>query len=249
MKKVLLIIVIVIVAVILGVVLYLGYLGFIPGLSSLFGSDKPRDLGVTWTAQDYATAHAATKVEVKTTEITATESAAQTPGETLKLSGSHPAQVTMSSSELTSVINTNSGNWKYFPVSNVQVKINTDGSAQMSGLLNLDRFAGYAAATGVSYSDVKVVMDKFGLLPQAVPFYISATPSVTNNIASMNIGKAELGRASVPQNLISENAGAINGFFTQQLNAFPGFSAKSANFNGGKLNFDGTLTDVIETIK
>ena len=40
------------------VVLVLGYLGFVPGVSNIFGSNKPRDLGVTYTAADYASAHA-----------------------------------------------------------------------------------------------------------------------------------------------------------------------------------------------
>ena len=40
------------------VVLVLGYLGFMPGVSALFGSSTPKDLGVTYTAQDFASAHA-----------------------------------------------------------------------------------------------------------------------------------------------------------------------------------------------
>ena len=35
-------------------VLVFGYLGFVPGVSNLFGSNKPKDLGVIYTAADYA---------------------------------------------------------------------------------------------------------------------------------------------------------------------------------------------------
>lgn len=243
MKKALIVIVIVIVILILGIVLTLGYFGLVPGVSSLFGSDKPRDLGVIWTPADYAKAHSQTGVEVKVSE------GSPVAAQSIISTGSHPASLNLSGTELTAVINNNSGNWKYFPISDVQLKLNADGSAQMSGMLYLNRLAGYTAATGASYEDVQVVMDYFKLLPEKIPFFVSASPSVINNAASLNFSKAELGRIPVPQNLISDNAGAIDSFFTQQLNAFPGFSAKSANFAKGQLNFDGTLADKVETFK
>lgn len=34
------------------VILLLGYLGFVPGVSAIFGSNKPRDLGITHTQAD-----------------------------------------------------------------------------------------------------------------------------------------------------------------------------------------------------
>ena len=40
------------IVVIIVVVLGLGYLGFVPGVSKILGSDKPRDLGITYTAAD-----------------------------------------------------------------------------------------------------------------------------------------------------------------------------------------------------
>jgi hypothetical protein len=243
MKKVLLVIVIVIVILILGAVLVLGYFGLVPGVSSLFGSDKPRDLGVTWTPADYTQAHAQTGVEVKVSE--GNPVAAQS----IISTGSHSAKLNLTGTELTAVINNNSGNWKYFPISDVQLKMNADGSAQMSGMLYLNRLAGYTAATGASYADVETVMGYFKLLPEKIPFYVTGTPSITNNVANLNLASAELGRIPVPQNLISDNTGAINNFFTAQINAFPGFSAKSANFAGGALNFDGTLADKVETFK
>ncbi len=241
MKKTLLIIFLVIVILIGGGVLYAGYLGLVPGVATLFGSDKPRDLGVKWLLGDYNQAHAKTKVEVKV----ATGEAS--PAESIKLTGSHAAQLTLSQEELTAIINHNQPNWKYFPVRDVQVKIASDGSAQIAGVLDLNRIAGYAAATGADLSAIKTVMDKFSFLPKKIPFYFAGRASVTNNVADLNLSQAQLGRINVPQNLISDNQSAINGFFTEQLNAFPGFSVKSANFDGGRLNFNGRLSNTILT--
>jgi len=163
MKKVLLIILVIIVLVVVVGVALLGYLGFIPGLAHFFGSDKPRDLGVVWTATDYNQGHAKTKVAV----VSATGDVS--PKESLQLTGSHTAKLNLSSPEITAIINTNSANWKYFPVTNVQVRIGADGFAQVSGILNFDRLSGYAAATGANYANIQLVMDKFKLMPAQLP--------------------------------------------------------------------------------
>jgi len=232
---------------IVGGILYLGYLGFVPGVSTIFGSDKPRDLGITWTKDDYNQTLTQTKVQVLVSDLPAGQELA--PEKTIILKGSHPVKASFTQSEVTAMINNNQNNWKYFPVSDVQIKIGNDGSAQMSGMLHLNRLSGYAVATGASQGDIKAVMDKFNLLPQAVPFYVSATPSVSNNVATMNFGKVELGRVGIPESLFTQYQDGINGFFTQQINSYPGLTTKAANFNGGKLNFDGTLSDSVETFK
>lgn len=242
MKKVLLIIGIIVLVLIIGVVLFLGYLGFVPGVSALFGSNKPRNLGVTWTADDYTAAHAQTGVEV------VAQSGSVSDKDSLVSTGSHEATVSLDSAKITAVINNNSVNWKYYPVSDVQVKINPDGSAQVSGMLHFDRLAGYAAATGANYEYIKIVQEKF-FLPSQLPFYIAGTASATNNVANLNLSKVELGRAPVPANYLSDYSSQINGFFTQQLNAFPGFSVKSGTLSDGKINFEGTLADKVVTYK
>ena len=49
-------------AVVATAVLALGYLGFVPGVASLFGSDKPRDLGIKATAADLQSANSNDKI-------------------------------------------------------------------------------------------------------------------------------------------------------------------------------------------
>lgn len=247
MFKLLKILGLILIILIIGGILYLGYLGFVPGVSTIFGSDKPRDLGVSWTKDDYNRTLTQTKVEVLTEEMPSGQEL--TPENTIVLAGSHLVKASFTESEVTAMINNNQNNWKYFPVSDVQIKLASDGSAQMSGMLHLSRLAGYAAATGASQGAIKAVMDKFNLLPKIVPFYVSLTPSVSNNVASLNFSKVELGRVGIPNDLITKYDGGINSFFTQQINAFPGLTTKAADLKGGKLNFDGTLSDSVKTYK
>lgn len=239
MKK-LLIILLVIILIIVG---YVGYLGFIPGVSSIFGSDRPRDLGIKFTPEIYKMADAKALVKIETIET------ALTPKESLVWSGKKNVADSFSAEELTAVINTHSPNWKYFPITDAQVKINSDGSAAFSGLLHLDRLPGYSEATGANYANIKVVMDKFKIVPSVLPIYVDGSATVTAGKVSLTATKVELGRASVPSSLITENQGAINGFFSQQINSIPGFYIESLDFKNGKMNFKGTMPEKVVTAK
>lgn len=241
MKKILVILAVLILLAAVGAVLYLGYLGFVPGLSGLFGSDKPRDLGVTYARADYDSADAKADVAIVVSKGNVP------PEDSMVCTGAKQVTDSFSGAELTATINEHQGNWRYYPVSDVQLKIAADGSTQVSGMLRLDRLAGYAAATGASYANIKTVMDKFSLLAESVPFYLNATANVTNGLVDMRISSAEIGRAKIPQNLIDDHEGDINGFFTQQLSAFDGLSVKSLDFKDGQMNFDGTLPESVET--
>ena len=154
-----------------------------------------------------------------------------------------------SGEELTAVINDHSGNWKYFPVTNAQLKINSDGSAAISALLHFDRLTGYAAATGMNYSAIETVLKKFHLSPVTMPIYLAGTVAVQNGRVNLNVSRAEIGRAGVPDSLTQKYSGPINNFFTQQANAFPGLYAESLDFKGGKMNFKGTMPEVVRTAK
>jgi hypothetical protein len=243
MKKILAVILTVILALIIGGVLYLGYLGFIPGLAALFGSDKPRDLGVAYSAADYTSADSKAQVKIETMPSAPSIKAG------LVCLGQKPVINSFSGPELTAVINGHSGNWKYYPVSQAQLKINADGSAEVSALLHFDRLAGYAQATGMNYTAVETVLKKFYLSPATMPIYLAGTVSVANGQVNLALSKAEIGRANVPNSLSNKYSGAVNSFFSQQVNAFPGFYIEALDFQGGKMNFKGTMPETVRTVK
>ena len=119
----------------------LGYFGFIPGLSGLFGSDKPRDLKIKYTEADHQSARTKSKIEYG-------ELPANTPpAASLTRTGTRPVNFEMTSAEMTSLMNNRP--WKYFPYSDVQVKFNGDGSAEISGRVLKDRVPGYGAFIGL----------------------------------------------------------------------------------------------------
>jgi len=121
MKKLMKMVVTLIVLLVVGAVLVLGYLGFVPGLSSVFGSDKPRDLGVTYTAQDKASFDQ----KIGGTFQTMTEPASD--GKTLVFTDKKTAvNKSFTQEELTARLA--AAEWKYMPLSSPQLRIKDDGS-------------------------------------------------------------------------------------------------------------------------
>jgi hypothetical protein len=66
MKKFLLGLLIFIVVILVVAVGVGGYLGIVPGVSSLFGANKPKNLGVTFTSQDLTNAEAKAGTQIVT---------------------------------------------------------------------------------------------------------------------------------------------------------------------------------------
>lgn len=220
--------------------LVLGYLGFVPAVAGVFGSDKPRDLGVRATQADLQSANEKTKV--KLVQLPATTS----PQESLKYSGQIPASATFSDRELTALIN--NGKWKHNPVADCQVKIGSDGAVEASGMLRMDRVPGYAAATGVSAETVNAVVDRLKIAANSSPpFYLKGTASVANNRVTIDAQQVEVGRFPVPSGWISDYKGAVVGFVEDRIRRVPGLSVKSLTFANGSAKFDGTLPEVEAT--
>src|SRR3990172_2039941 len=134
-------------------VIILALAGYIPGLSNLFGANKPRDLGVTYTGQDFNSVREKSKITWETLPAGTSNSAS------IQFSGSHSVDTAWSSAEMTALLNNRP--WNYWPISNVQMKINSDGTAEMSGIINSEKLRGYATAIGTPGAAV----ERISILP------------------------------------------------------------------------------------
>jgi len=240
MKTIFLILGMILVIIVLGALLALGYFGLTP-FAKIFGSDKPRDLGISYTAEDYKTADEKAKVKIIVSEGQVSDK------ESIVCKGAKEVKSSFSDKELTAVINEHQNNWKYYPVSNVQLRIGDDGFAQISGILRLNRLQGYANATGIPLSNIQV-FDKFKMFAN-IPFYAEGTAGVLNNKVNLNLNKMELGRITIPSSAFSENREAISSFLSSHLQVYQGLTIRSLAFDKGQMSFDGTLPESIETYK
>jgi len=263
MKKSLKVLLVVVVGLVLVGVIILGMLGFIPGLSTLLGANRPRDLGVTYTEADYAAARSKSQLEY---EALPSDTSVE---QSLQRSGTRPVTATWSSAELSALMNDRP--WRYWPIKDVQLRVNNDGTAELSGVVMRDKLPGYGAAIGVPQAVIDTVV-KF--LPPNPAFYVKAKTSLTNNqVSDFDVQSVYLGKLSIPVdtllslqsvNLVprayaedltgeltkySGKKAAVVEFINARLSKITGFFAKRAYFSDGKLNFDGSLSAKESTLR
>jgi hypothetical protein len=211
-----------------------GYFGLIPSLSKVLGSNKPRDLNVRYANIDVAKLH--NSVGAKTV-VTKQLSGSGTEAGFL-FEGEKPAKYSITSEELTALANSP---WKYFPFTDVQIKIAQDGTVETSAMLRADRLIGFAKSLGVSQEQVNEAMNQFRIPVTNVPVYAKGNFTVTNGKVEISVQKAEISRIPLPSAVIVKAIPTITSGVGSLITSFPGFSIKNLSFSNGKMNFEGTV--------
>jgi hypothetical protein len=209
------------------VILVGGYFGLVPGVSAVFGADKPRDLGVKTSEALYKSVN---------DKISMTRTGDAASSDKLVYSGSKKIDASFSSEEVSSLFA--EGKWKNDPISQgFQMKIAPGGAVEVSGILDRAKLNGYLKFTG--FTSALPYLEKFNFLPEKVPFYLNGSASVKNNQLELNLSSAQLGRVPLPTD--AGTIKAVEGFADARLSAIPGMDIQSLDFNNGKLNLKGTL--------
>ena len=222
------------------VVLVAGYFGFVPGVSSLFGSDKAADLGVDYTQSDYQSARAKGDID----RVDLPESTP--PGSSVQFIGQHPASFSLSNAEATALVGEKS--WLYFPIRDAQIRFNADGTTEFSGILMIDKLKDFTASFGVTgdeYNTALEWVDRMTILQSNLPFYIKGSGSVTNGVFDFHTDEVKLGRANIPLDDLNENKAEAISSVKSFLARIPGFSVRNFSVSAGRMNFDGTLPDSV----
>lgn len=220
-------------------VFVLGYFGLIPSLAHLLGTDKPRDLGIRYTEQNYN--DGIKKLGVKIEMVSAVEASVS---EAITFIGKHLVKETFSSEEITAL--TNSHTWGLFPVRETQIRINSDNTFEVSGLLKIDLAIEYIKKLGVSEADIKQAMSLVKIPMQDLPFYVKATGSVANNQVAAQFLILEIGRFSVPLSIVTPYMAALNDLFSKSLAQEVGATITSLVLKDGKMLLDGLYPSVIK---
>lgn len=221
----------------------LGYLGFLPGLSSVFGADKPRDLGVQYTERDVQSARS--KVGSQNQDLPP----GAAPKDSFKLSGQRQVNASFTQEELTALVNTRGKAWKYYPVSDSQVRVNSDGTLEYSGKVLVAHLDGFAQVLNMSAEERQSVKDYMSAFKIDPPIYVKASGSVINNkVTNLDIKDVNVGRLSVPSALLGDT-NRVASFLEGQRSVAQGLSVRSLNVEGGRVKFDGTVPAVVQTSK
>lgn len=245
----------------------LGYMGYIPAIANLLGTNKPKDLGIRFTEQDRVEAHAKSGVEYDTLPATTSDELS------IQRFGKHNVDTSWTSVQASALMNNRP--WKFWPYQNVQVKFNADGSAEVSGGLNKAVVPGYAAAIGIPKVAVEFAMK---LLPPTPVFYLKMKASLKDNkvevfepqafqlnriplpvSAFLSFNKPSLIKAVNAQmsaDMLTDLASVKNkrqliiNYINDRISGYSSFFyAKEARIVENKLIYKGTLADQEATVR
>lgn len=225
-------------------------LGVLP-VSGCFGSCSPlscilggvRDLGVKYTAADLQSA--VNKIGMQVQQIPA--SATTAVKDTLKYSGQKVLQTAFNNSELTALMNNTQ--WKFNPLSNVQLKVGNNGLSEFSGQILTDRLAGFAEWMGASADELRGMTDMIKMVGGNPSVYIKSTASVVNGKMTAAIQSASIGMLDLGQDQLKEVGPSLVSFMQSSMTRVPGLSVKNLTLNNAMANFDGTVPAIKYVMK
>jgi hypothetical protein len=159
-------------------ILAIAYLGFIPFLSDVMGTNKAADLGVKYTAAD------STSASDKFNTLM------NTPG---------GATVTLTDSELTALINDKASKSSNIPLDNTQVRINSDGTLDVTGNLDMGKLQAIASSNDISPSTKSLIETIASVVKTDPSFSAKTSLEVRNSELVPIINEMKLGNLALPQ--------------------------------------------------
>lgn len=230
------ILILIVVAMLIG-----GWFGMVPGVSSVLGADKARDLGVRYTAADFASYQE--KTSIRFADFANAPENPNKPGK--KLIFGDPKTVdglTISQEELTAAVN--SLNWRTMPLSNVQIRAG-NGTVEVSGNLKAKNIAGFIkfiGGVGYDQADIDKAAGWAMRLVNNAPVYVNASVSAENDQLSFTLHEAKVGRLAIPQGVAEK---VLRTGLANAINNADNYEIKSASFSNGTLNFAGTYPTTV----
>jgi len=232
---------IVILVLLLAGVLAAGWFGMVPGVSSVLGANKARDLGVKYSAADLTSYQE--KTGIRFADYATAPENPNKPGK--KVIFADPRRVdgmAISQEELTAAVN--SLNWRTMPLKNVQIRAN-DGAVEVSGNLDAKNIAGFIkfiGGVGYSQQDVDKAASWAMRLVNNAPVYVNASVGAENDQLSFTLHEAKVGRLNIPQPIAEK---VLRVGLTNAITNADNYEIKSASFSNGHLNFSGTYPTTV----
>jgi hypothetical protein len=198
----------------------------------------PHSLGVRYTKADLKSVNNKLGINY------ATLPSSDNPTASLKLTGQKSLNAQITQEELTALLNQPSSQWKNYPIKDVQLKINDDGTVEMTGKILAKRFTDYADATDMPQQYKSLIADNANKVPLNPSFDYKGDYEVQNGKLVGEMTELKVGPLTVPQDWTDNNKDFITGFVEDRINS-AGLKIDSASFEGGQLNIQGTVPETI----
>ena len=236
MKKFLLIIIVLLL--ILGGIA--AYFGFIPGLSNTFA--KQVDLGIENDPQ--------LNIDLKNKiglQFNIPEEELPTEKE-IVYEGSLEIEESLTSEQVTSVLNTVKSELAYMPFSNVQIRINEDGTTEASFNLNIETTVNEARKLGYTEEQIEKGKKYIGALGDSVNMYAKLSFDISNDELTVNPYAFRIQNFNVPSAITKLVAEVGSNAIEDRLSQVPNLYIESLKQVGDRLNFKGTIPGSVSTV-
>jgi hypothetical protein len=207
-----------------GLIVVAYFLGNVPVVSQLLGTNKQVDLGVR-IGVDHAY-EGLKKLKMPTTydELAALASSPQS---------FKSVKTVLSQEEASSLVAL--GDIPGFPLKLTQIRFNADGTVETSGVLDTAEARAFLISNGVSADVVGQIGDYFRLAGR-VNYYAKGAIKIDNNRVSLDVSSAKIGNIPVPGDL-GGYTGAIEGEVSRIL-VRNEFNVRTLTTTGGKVELD-----------
>jgi hypothetical protein len=181
-------------------------------------------------------------VKADTAFVTAFEEKYGKPNGTGKID----LDVTLTSEEITSVFAVWQERDKNFPLRDVQIKFNSDGTGEASGYLKVESAINLAKNLGYSDSDIEKGKDYIKYVSGDLPFYVKGTGEMINNKITVNPASFQIAKISVPDNIITPASLLVTDMINKRINQIGGADIKEASFKTGVFKLQGLVPETIK---
>lgn len=233
MKKFLIALTIVIVILLLIITGMAAYFGFIPGLSDTFV--KRVDLGIENNPQLSLDLR-----EKSGVQFNIPEDKLPTDKEVI-YEGVLNVDESLTSEQLTSILNIVRTELTSIPFSNVQIRINKDGTAEASFDLDIETTVEEAKKLGYTDEEIEKGKKYLGVLGDSVYVYTKLSFDIENNELTVNPYAFIIQNFNVPSSVTKMVAEAGSNAIEDRLAQVPNLSIDSLKQVEDRLNFKGTI--------
>ncbi|KKR06089.1 MAG: hypothetical protein UT34_C0001G0129 [candidate division WS6 bacterium GW2011_GWF2_39_15] len=206
---------------------------------------KPKTVSVNYSQKDY---DGLTQKLGYTAKIVDIEGEIQ-PANSIANSGVKEVDSDITNVEATAAMNHWADSWKYAPLTNSSVKINSDDSFEYSGTFSVTRALGYASATGVPQSLVDTVSKYIKPFGGSFPVYLKGKVEILNNSVNADLSSVRVSFLSIPSDTINKYAGEVNNFVSERLSPDSKYKIEQFKIKEGKFILKGKLPEKIEYYK
>jgi hypothetical protein len=219
----------------------LAYFGFIPALSNTFV--KQVDLGIENDPQ--------LNIDLKNKiglQFNIPEDELPTEKEVV-YEGSIEIDESLTSEQITSVLNTVKSELAYMPFSNVQIRINEDGTTEASFNLNIETTVNEAKKLGYTDEQIEEGKKYLGVLGDSVYMYAKLSFDISNDELMVTPYAFRIQNFNVPTAITKMVADVGSNAIEDRLSQVPNLYIESLKQVGDRLNFKGTIPGSVSTVE